>query len=248
VREFYIGWHQPNNGRSGCQEFDHCMISINRLLDRKGAFSVNNWIMDSGAFTRISSGKGHLPIAVYATAINRWADNGNLVAAVTQDFMCEPFILNITGLSIEEHQRLTIKRYDRLLPLIDRTYILPVLQGYQISEYLSHLEQYGNRLKSGAWVGVGSICKRNANAGSIESILLAIKTARPDLKLHGFGIKSTALRSPLVWDLLHSADSQAHGLAGGQGSSKYMDSNNPNTAIEYAARIQRPSQLSIFQR
>lgn len=248
MREYYIGWHQPNNGKSGCAAFDRCMISVNRLVDRKAPFRVNSWILDSGAFSRISSGKGHLSIEKYASEINRWSDNGNLVAAVTQDFMCEPFILNLTGLSITDHQRLTIDQYDDLLPLINRTYIMPVLQGYEIQEYLNHLEQYGDRLKPGAYVGVGSICKRNSNASSIESILIAIHSARPDLRLHGFGIKSTALRSPLVWDLLHSADSQAHGLSGGQGSLKYQDSNNPLTALEYAAKIQRPSQLSIFKK
>jgi hypothetical protein len=40
----------------------------------------------------------------YADEINRWKDYGNLVAAVSQDLMCEPFILHKTGLTIEEHQ------------------------------------------------------------------------------------------------------------------------------------------------
>ncbi|MGL5060785.1 MAG: DUF7221 family queuine tRNA-ribosyltransferase-like protein [Microcoleus sp.] len=100
--------------------------------------------------------------------------------------------------------------------------------------------------KKNAWVGVGSVCKRNANAASIEAVLLAIKQARPDLRLHGFGIKKTALQSPIVWDLLYSADSQAHGLSGGSGQNKYVGANNPSKAIAYAAAISRPAQLSIF--
>jgi hypothetical protein len=108
------------------------------------------------------------------------------------------------------------------------------------------LDLYDRRLSHGSWIGVGSICKRNSNPGSIESILIAIKTARPDLKLHGFGIKFTALKSSIVWNLLHSADSQAHGLSNGRGNSKYVDSNNPKLALDYAARIQQPEQLSIF--
>jgi hypothetical protein len=245
MNEYYIGWHQPVNGVSGCRSFDRSMISVNRLLGRKSPFPVNNWILDSGAFTRISSGKGHLSVERYASEVNRWTDNGNLVAAVCQDYMCEPFILAITGLSIEQHQLLTVQNYDRLIALTS-TYIMPVIQGYEISDYLNHLELYQDRLAINQWVGVGSVCKRNSNAGSIESILIAIKTARPDLKLHGFGIKTTALQSPLVWDLLHSADSQAHGLSGGKGSKKYQNSNDPSKALEYANNISRPSQLSIF--
>jgi hypothetical protein len=247
MKDYYIGWHQPNNGKSGCGEFENCMISVNRLLNRKTPFKVNRWILDSGAFTRISSGIGHLPIEKYADEINRWKSNGELVAAVVQDYMCESFILQITGMTIEQHQVLTIENYDRLHPLTD-TYIMPVLQGYEVHDYLKHLDMYGDRLAPEAWVGVGSICKRNSNTGTIQSILLAIKTARPDLRLHGFGIKSTALRSPIVWDLLHSADSQAHGLSGGHSSSKYINSNNPSAALEYVAKIERPDQLSIFYR
>src|SRR5208282_4648239 len=49
------------------------------------------------------------------------------------------------------------------------------------------------RLKQGAWVGVGSVCKRNSNPDAIEDVLLAIKQERPDLLLHGFGLKIQAL-------------------------------------------------------
>lgn len=224
------------------------MISINRLINRKSSFPVQEWILDSGAFTRISSGIGHLSVDRYAAQIIRWSDNGTLVAAVTQDYMCENFILDITGKSVKEHQNLTVERYDNLIKALENhdTYLMPVLQGYTIPEYLDCLELYGDRLKLGSWVGVGSICKRNSNAGSIEGILLAIKSVRPDLKLHGFGIKRSALKSSLVWDLLHSADSQAHGLRAGAGQRKYVGSNNPQIAIEYAREIRAPSQLSIF--
>jgi hypothetical protein len=245
VQKFYIGWHQPVNGRSGCGTFERTIISVNRLLDRKSSFQVNEWILDSGAFTRISTNKGHLPVEKYAGEINRWSKNGNLVAAVVQDYMCELFILKITGLTIKQHQLMTIESYDRLINMTD-IYVMPVLQGYQINDYLYHLDLYGHRLSFGSWVGVGSICKRNSNPGSIESILIAIKTARPDLKLHGFGIKFTVLKSSIIWDLLYSADSQAHGLSNGHGASKYVDSNNPKVALEYAAKIQSPEQLSIF--
>jgi hypothetical protein len=246
MEKFYVGWHQPVNGKSGCGCFERTIISVNRVLDRKSPFPVNEWILDSGAFTRILSGKGHLPVEKYAIEINRWAENGNLVAAVAQDYMCESSILRITGLTIEQHQILTIENYDRLISMTN-VYTMPVLQGYEINDYLKHLDMYQDRLRLGSWMGVGSICKRNSNAGSIGSILLAIKTARPDLNLHGFGIKSKALQSAIVWDLLYSADSQAHGLSQGHGKSKYINSNNPKIALEYAAKIQAPNQLSIFR-
>ena len=106
--------------------------------------------------------------------------------------MCEDWILEKSGLTVEDHQRLTIERYDALLPLID-VYLMPVLQGFSIESYLNHVDQYGNRLRLGAHVGLGSICKRNVDIRQIEAIITAIKKKRPDLYLHGFGIKITAL-------------------------------------------------------
>jgi hypothetical protein len=124
--------------------------------------------------------------------------------------MCEPFILARTGLDVATHQRLTIERYDALRTLVgDAAYVLPVLQGFQPSEYVDHLRQYGERLRPGQWVGVGSVCKRNANPNAVAAVLLAIAGERPDLKLHGFGVKKTSLTSDLIRSLLHSADSLA---------------------------------------
>lgn len=250
MKIFFIGWHQPVNGKSGCQDFPYAMISINRLLGRKSKFPVQSWLLDSGAFSRITSKKGHLSVKKYAQEIYKWQQNGNLMAAVTQDYMCEKFVLETTGLTVKIHQKLTIHRYDRLLSELkkfpDSPYIMPVLQGYSPSEYLDHLKAYGDRLKPEMWVGVGSVCKRNGKPGQVAQVLLAIKTARPDLRLHGFGIKKKSLEDPIVWDLLYSADSQAATLANGKGSNKYVGGNNPLTALNYAKQIKRPLQLSIF--
>lgn len=204
---FFCGLHQP----SDAQHFEACFVSVNRLRARKGPFSVGDWIMDSGAFTEISTHGGYRhSVAEYAAQIRRWSGNGRLLAAVSQDWMCEPWIVARTGLSVAEHQRLTIERYDALLAEDTAgVYILPVLQGYAPEDYVRHIELYGDRLVLGAWVGVGSICKRNANPRAIEAVLLAIRGARPDLQLHGFGLKASALRSALVFDLLHTADSMA---------------------------------------
>lgn len=208
---FFIGLHQPADAKN----FECAFISVNRLRDRKGPFAVGDWIMDSGAFTEISTHGRYLTTpAEYAAEIRRWAKNGNLLAAVAQDYMCEPWIVAKTGLSVAEHQRRTIQRYDELLMWLDQpkrsdVYVMPVLQGYQPAEYVDHLRAYGDRLAFGAWVGVGSVCKRNGDARAIEDVLLAIHRERPDLKLHGFGLKTTALSSGLVQELLHTADSMA---------------------------------------
>jgi hypothetical protein len=190
------------------------MLSVNRLRNRKGDFTVNNWILDSGAFTELFR-FGHYRHSVqeYADCIKRWKTCGTLLAAVSQDYMTEPFILEKTGLTVADHQRLTIERYDELLLCRTGVYILPVLQGYQPEEYVSHIRQYGDRLRAGMWVGVGSVCKRNSKPEQIEAILKAINRERPDLRIHGFGVKLTALGNKVVRDLLWSADSMAWSFA-----------------------------------
>lgn len=170
--------------------------------------------MDSQAFTTIATYGGYIhPPEEYARQIKRWKSNGNLLAAVSQDYMCEPAMLAKTGLTVAEHQRLTIERYDALLRCDTGVYIMPVLQGYEPDEYVSHLRKYGRRLKNGAWVGVGSICKRNSSPCLILDVLIAIKTERPDLNLHGFGLKTTALSHGTIRALLATADSMAWSFA-----------------------------------
>ena len=203
---FFTGLHQPSDAR----HFGDCFISVNRLRTRKRHFPIANWIMDSGAFTEISThGFYRDAVDVYAREIRRWVGCGNLLAAVAQDWMCEPWIIEKTGLSVATHQSHTVARYDALLDEQPGVYILPVLQGYAPQDYVRHLKIYGPRLQHGQWVGVGSICKRNGRPGDVAAVLLAIRAARPDLQLHGFGLKTTALADPLVRSMLHTADSMA---------------------------------------
>ena len=86
-------------------------------------------------------------------------------------------------------------------------------QGYAPQTYVDHIRQYGDRLKPGMWVGVGSVCKRNGDPEAIEEVLLAIKAERSDLRLHLFGVKTTALRSKLIRDMAYTADSMAWSFA-----------------------------------
>jgi hypothetical protein len=239
MNRFFIGLHHPSTAWA----FLNSMLSINAVRDRKRPMRVNNWILDSGAFTEISThGKWRNEPERYAEEINFWKQHGNLVAAVSQDLMCEPFILEKTGLSVEAHQEKTIQRYIQIAAATD-VYVMPVLQGFRPIEYATHVRQYGNLLKINAWVGVGSICKRNANPDAIEDVLLAIKAERGDLRLHGFGIKLTALERPTVRALLDSSDSMAWSYA-----LRREDGNghDPREALAYCAKVQELIEQPVF--
>lgn len=231
---FFVGLHHPHVAGN----FDCAFISVNAIRKRRSPFPANDWIMDSGAFTTIAKHGGypHGP-SEYAAQIQRWKGNGNLLAAVSQDYMCEPSMLAKTGLTVADHQRLTIERYDALLAEDTGVYIMPVLQGYGPEDYVNHLAQYGARLAHGAWVGVGSVCKRNGNPGAIFRVLTAIKAARPDLRLHGFGLKTTSLRQPLIRELLATADSMAWSFAARRAG---RNSNDWKEARRFSERIAIP--------
>src|SRR5262245_6893636 len=95
--------------------FRRCMISMTTLGNRKSDFRVNDWILDSGAYTELARfGRWRTKPEVYAEAIHRWRKCGNLVAAVTQDMPCDPPSLAKTKLSVQAHQGITISRYAEL--------------------------------------------------------------------------------------------------------------------------------------
>lgn len=228
--KFYVGLHIP----ARAYEFDRSMFSVNVLEHRRADFHPRLWILDSGAFTRLQLGRGHMGIEAYAQQIRRWAQCGTLEAAVTQDFMCEPFMLQITDATVVQHQGWTIDRYRRLRSLVESTYLMPVVQGYAVDEYRRHVLAYGDEIAEGDWVGVGSVCKRNAHPRWVEAILEGIHFERPDIRLHGFGLKRTALGNGRVNELLYSCDSMAWSL---HARKNRRNGNDPAEAHAYAESL-----------
>jgi hypothetical protein len=230
---FYIGLHHPNDAA----QFPQACLSINVLRRRKKQIACEAVLVDSGAFTELATyGRYRHEPSEYAEELRRLmrADVVNIEAAVSQDFMCEPFMLAKTGLTVADHQRLTIERYDALVAESLPFPIMPVLQGYRPEEYAAHIQAYGDRLKPGMWVGVGSVCKRNGNPEAVLAVLWAIHVVRPDLRLHGFGVKQTSLEHHGIRSLLYSADSMAWSFAARKAG---RDQNSVEEAKSFAARI-----------
>jgi hypothetical protein len=229
MEKFFVGIHRVGVA----WKFDRAFISANRLADTTfTVMGADEWVMDSGAFTAIMKhGRYRLPASEYAAVIRRFSDDKGLLAAVAQDYMCEDLALKATGLTIAEHQRLTIERYDALMACdVGGVYIMPVIQGFAPEDYARHVRDYGDRLAPGAWVGVGSVCKRQGDPEAIVAVLEAILAVRPDLRLHGFGVKLTALRDPRVVEMLYSADSMAWSFAARK---RKGDSNSLSVARQF---------------
>ena len=215
---FYVGVHHPRLAWPLTLRGLRVCISANVLRERVCEVPFlgcdEPWLLDPGAFTQVAlqGGFSHSPKA-YAAMVRRYAATG-LIAASTQDYMCEPVALKATGLTVARHQALTLDRFDAIQDAgTGRVHLLAVLQGRTPDDYRRHLEAYGDRIGYGAWVGVGSLCKRQGDPAVIAAILDAILQDRPDLRLHGFGCKRTSLLAPEVRPRLASADSMAWSYA-----------------------------------
>lgn len=205
--DFYLGAHMPNWLPLASMPL---MVSRRRLMARKTfPRARQGWFLDSGGFTELDlHGGWSLPARQYVDEVRRYRDEiGSMAHASPQDWMCEPWIVRKTGLSVAEHQRRTIENFLELRTLAPEIPWVPVLQGWRLADYLDHLEQYaaaGIHLALWPLVGVGSVCRRQSTEEA--AIILGALKAQ-GLRLHGFGFKTQGLLR--CSSLLASSDSMA---------------------------------------
>lgn len=213
MEHFYLGAHHSNwLARPRRVRLFVSRASLHKLKKLPRASAL--WGQDSSGFTTLNK-HGYWPFGAkqYAAETKRFRDEiGQLDHAAIQDWMCEPFVLKKTGLSIAEHQRRSVQSYEDLLAEAPEIPWMPVLQGWRINEYLEHVDLYNDRghdLRRVPIVGVGSVCRRQ---GSLEGAAIMRQLADLDLPLHGFGFKVDGLVR--VHDRLKSADSMSWAKAG----------------------------------
>jgi hypothetical protein len=204
---FYVGTHRPSwLPRTAVPLFvSHRQLGNVRRLPR----AAGMWALDSGGFTELLlKGRWEVTELSYVQAVRRYRDEvGGLAWAAPMDWMCEPVMLARTGLSVIEHQRRTVGNLLRLRELAPDLPIVPVVQGWDLPDYVGCVEMYaraGVDLCREPLVGVGSVCRRQATS-EIEAIMGALVAM--GLRLHGFGVKVRGLRR--YADHLTSADSLA---------------------------------------
>jgi hypothetical protein len=208
---FYTGAHQPHwLWRAGFPLFvSHRQLARKRRLRP----ALARWALDSGGFTELSMhGRWTTPAEVYAAAVARYAEQvGRLDFAAPQDWMCEPFMIERTGLTVAEHQARTVASYLELRRIAPGLPFIPVLQGWQLADYLACASLYaaeGIDLAALPLVGLGSVCRRQSTD---EIAAIAATFARRGVRLHGFGVKTGGLH--LYGHRLASADSMAWSYA-----------------------------------
>jgi hypothetical protein len=208
--QFYLGTPEPSwLKRTAVPLF----VSARRLRRRKDPSrlpkALGPWALDSGGFSELSLfGAWQTPAMQYASEARHWRDAiGGMRFAAPQDWMCEPVMLEKTRLSILEHQRRTVGNVRLLRQLAPDVPWIPVLQGWEINDYVRCMNLYGEAgidLQREPLVGLGSVCRREATS-EIKELVFAL--AGFGIRLHGFGMKIGGLHK--VGHLLASADSMA---------------------------------------
>ncbi|WP_211245902.1 DUF7221 family queuine tRNA-ribosyltransferase-like protein [Actinomadura oligospora] len=204
---FYLGAHQPH----WLWQTDFPLFVSHRQLARKARLrpSTCRKALDSGGFTEISlNGKWVTAPEQYTEAVVRYTEQAGPFDFISpQDWMCEPSMVERTGLSVREHQHRTVANYLTLRELAPSLPWMPVVQGWSLPDYVYCVELYasaGVDLGAMPRVGLGSVCRRQST-GEIGHITATL--AGLGLRLHGFGVKTQGLARYGLH--LASADSMA---------------------------------------
>ena len=208
IQRFYLGTNDPSwIGRSPAPLMCSAEHALKRWAHRP---ALNGWFCDSGGFTHVNRYGGWKRSAPEHAALVQTLQERcpGLEWAAPQDWMCEPFVLAKTGLTLQDHQHRTVDNYVELVSLAPEVPWIPVLQGYERNDYYRCWEFYdeaGVDLQSQPLVGVGSVCRRQ-NTMEIELLFynLWLSGFR---NVHGFGVKLRGLDD--YKEYLLTADSMA---------------------------------------
>jgi len=206
--KFYLGTHVLNHIERSDVPF---FVSFRQLRKRKRKpFNHDTPIcVDSGGFSELSLyGKWTVSPQEYIEELIRLKSLGLKIEwAAIQDYMCEPIMLEKTGLTVKEHQKRTVESLKTLRSLNESIHFIPVLQGQTLEEYFHHFEMYevaGFDLRKEPVVGVGSVCRRQST-NEIGHLMKCLHAK--GLRLHGFGVKTDGLKK--YAEYLQSSDSLA---------------------------------------
>lgn len=204
---FYLGTHELSWLRRTDVPLFVSAVRLRRQRRRPKARGPVGF--DSGGFSQLQAhGRWTGDDRTYAGEVVGWSEEvGMPDFAAIRDWMCEPPMLAKTGLAIADHQARTIESYANLTAIAPEIPWMPVVQGWRVDDYLSHVEQYaaaGFDLRACDRVGVGSICRRQ---GTTEAAAIVRAIAAAGIRIHAFGVKVEGLA--MFGHRIASADSMA---------------------------------------
>jgi len=232
---FYFG-AASGSERKALRQLEEPNVMINYATDKNKPFStIEKLFIDSGGYSFIlGKGKYQTTDREYLKYIEK--HQPKLFAF--RDYPCEPEVLSEYDRTVEQHQKYTTWRHRRLKALMSEFNInsqpVSVVQGWELDDYVRHVETLKEENLLTDYVAIGSICRRNQDT-RIRKIINEVSSRIGDRKLHAFGVKSNVLRFSEVRNKLDSADSLAYSYGSrysdsvdGDGSNNFRDE-----ALEY---------------
>jgi len=176
---------------------------------------IENLFIDSGGYS-FMKGKGE-----YSTSDAEYlgfVKQAKPEVFALRDYPCEPDVRDKLNRTVEEHQRMTLERHRSLLDLWDdawwtKAQPVSVIQGWELEDYVHHLDQLRDNGVLTEYVGIGSVCRRHEDQDLLRIIQRIRQELGPKHKLHAFGVKKNILRFPEALKALDSADSMAYEYA-----------------------------------
>lgn len=170
---------------------------------------IDHLFVDSGGYSLMLEEGEHPPVDEYLDIVEGY---GAEMWAV-QDYPCEPEILSRYGRSVRDHQHMTTAATAECIVRAEERDIdgepVAVLQGWELQDYLHHIDQLSDEGLLTEHIGIGSVCRRNQT----QNIRRIVKTIRKELpsrhKLHAFGVKNEILNDRATRESLWSADTTA---------------------------------------
>lgn len=200
VREFWYGSAE----RWSAAMLPRIMVSYNAIRRLRKPWDLQTKMMEDSAAFQVILRHGRYPWdpEEYARSISMWRPE----VAWTMDYPCEPGVRAAGGYTVRQAQRMTNDNTFRLWNL--GADVQSVIQGWEVCDYVEHIDlmrSYGLLTKR---MGIGSICRRG-QTDEIVRIVRAVREAVPGwVKLHGFGVKTAILRTE-ARAMLYSVDSSS---------------------------------------
>lgn len=210
---FCLGWDSMNSRALilGLRQFD-ILISAAALwqarkpkLWRPKVPPHREMLLDSGAFALLES------MPDYPFSLEDYLSVAGELGAdwiAARDWPCEPY--GKIRVPVPERVWRTVEADAEIVDaeMPGRARPLPVIQGWDVADYLSCIDQLRDRGLLRPRMAVGSCCGRKSVA-EVLTIARAIRAELPATDLHYFGLKVSALRSPGFSELADSIDTGA---------------------------------------
>lgn len=205
---FFFG-AASGSARKALQQLEEPNVMLSYATENNNPWDCETLFIDSGGYSLMLDTGEHPPASEYIDYVEATAPE----YFALQDFPCEPDVLEKYGRSVFKHREFSVEHSASCLAMArDRDLDadpVAVLQGWEPDDYLRCIERYEQEGLLTDYVGIGSVCRRNAET-DIREVVTTIRDVLPKRRLHAFGVKRDVLSYPDVLRALDSADSLAY--------------------------------------